>query len=79
MFNCCFGDGDVDFQRGTPLCYVDRDAWLSSHIPGNYLALFLQRRAAERAGKSKKIGVHYYETANVKNRNLQKRAEQRAS
>ncbi|XP_067932331.1 uncharacterized protein [Watersipora subatra] len=38
-----------------------------------------QRRAAERAGKSKKIGVHYYETANVKNRNLQKRAEQRGS
>lgn len=33
----------------------------------------LQRRAAERASKSKKVGVHYYETANVKNRNLRKK------
>ena len=40
---------------------------------GNIMVALLQRRAAERAGKSKKIGVHYYETANVKNRNLRKK------
>lgn len=35
--------------------------------------LFLQRRRAERQQKSRKVGVRYYETHNVKNRNRNKK------
>uniref|UniRef100_A0A7N8Y8B5 Nucleolar GTP-binding protein 2 n=1 Tax=Mastacembelus armatus TaxID=205130 RepID=A0A7N8Y8B5_9TELE len=38
------------------------------------LCLSLQRRAMERATKTKKVGVRYYETHNVKNKNKNKKA-----
>ena len=37
------------------------------------LSLSLQRRAAERASKQKKVGARYYETHNVKNKNRDKK------
>lgn len=34
----------------------------------------LQRRAMDRAKKAKKVGVRYYETHNVKNKNKDRKA-----
>uniref|UniRef100_A0A3B4WJC6 Nucleolar GTP-binding protein 2 n=1 Tax=Seriola lalandi dorsalis TaxID=1841481 RepID=A0A3B4WJC6_SERLL len=63
---------NLTYLFSLPSCLLSKKFIVFS--PSVSLCLSLQRRAMDRANRTKKVGVRYYETHNVKNKNKNRKA-----